>query len=215
VNKFTALQLAPYIDGNGLMAPCHADQHSSGSDNGVMFSAEAMLIDPGTATTYLFKQSILDCIDVHGELHRTPNNPNWDAPDDYYGALALLDKDISGKLLKSPLQLVFSHIAPYIQLQLLGMALEPFLGILNPLRLYNALVITLLALFSKAPTPTASNVDLWRMGWLLNKGMKGSPLCRIASKLWYARLKTKQGSMKRLATLYYQAGHPFTQVDWE
>lgn len=217
MSKFTHEELIPYIDGNGLMAPCITNPETQGSDNGVMFSCEAMLIEPTDEIHRLFIEPVEKCIDKNGRLHRTPNDPRPDAPDDYYGLLALRIPALSWLLCKSPLQLIYTpNVAPYIQPQLMGMALDPILGILNPFRPLCALIIVLLALFSRAPNPgVASNVDLWRMGWLLQKGMRGA-LCSIARRFWFWRLhRVHPGGMRDVAYLYYQMGHPFTRVDWE
>lgn len=83
-----------YLDGNGLVAPNKTGSTGSGSDNGVMFSAEflCLLEQQGEMTPILagiWEEVISRCLPTPGLLQRQPNNQSGqEGPDDYVGLAA-------------------------------------------------------------------------------------------------------------------------------
>lgn len=193
---------ASYLDGNGLLSPSPITSGVlRGSDNGPMFTSEFYIIldknkalDSKDVKTYTAK--IADCISGN-ELSRAPGDTTLDAPDDYYGVY-------SGFVTLGIKPTFNLPVSLYRQPQLLFAALCANYGrvalLAFPLTIYTALVI---ATANMLDPPEESNNR--RLAWhLIQATAPFSMLCKLASKLWYRRLrKNYPNGMKDVAALYY------------
>jgi hypothetical protein len=96
------------------------------------------------------------------------------------------------------------------QPQLIALAAIASQNILYRILAMPFIVYAALVLATSCIGVPSSDTDARRLSWLLGKGTKSSLLCRLAFKLWKARLlKTYPEGMKTVAQMYYQGGHPF------
>lgn len=219
-----------YLDGYGLVSPAKvAEGTEAASGNGPMYTGEYYLQlsirrELQSRDWYEFQTKIQRCCIRPGLLARTPNNPDQEGPDDYYGVLAACSVlgmrtlgysfwhhgrgtwgvfnnhepghfSWSAFLWRQPALIYLSQCA----------AVERTL--LTPLWSFlTALSIIYAAFFSKK-----DDWDQWRITWLLVKGTeKRSSLCFWASEFWFKRLfKAHPGGMREVAKGYYETGHPF------
>ncbi|MCX9024611.1 MAG: hypothetical protein OIN85_00780 [Candidatus Methanoperedens sp.] len=174
------------------------------------------------------------CLKSWGLLSRAPGDPDQEGPDDYYGycaALKVMRESLpwhqSVGAFESGLGLLWHGIThlgffnntdkfnwsaflwrqPQMVAAMASAAGLGWIPFFWPFYLIAALVIATSCIW--APR---SDTDARRLSWLLIQATKSSPLCWLASKLWYRRLyKTYPNGMKDVAALYYCGGHPFTK----
>lgn len=234
-------EIKAYIDGNGLVAPNTVGPNVvQGSDNGPMYTSEYYVIlkKSGLLTDQDkvdYANKIGSCINKN-LLNRVPTGQNdgQEGPDDYYGVLnacyQLGNTSIPQEFLKAVIEYKGSldNVNPgswqwgavlIRQPQLLASLIcASFPSLFNPFHwlvrlacfpffVYSALVIAVSCI--KTPVDQA---DPRRLAWHLIQVISNrSLLCKIASLLWYNRLRGGYGDaeMKGVASYYYQAGHPF------
>lgn len=218
-------EIQPYIDGNGLVAPNLTGNAVRGSDNGVMYTAEylIMLKYLRCPLPYITISCVDECFDeAKGILSRAPGDKGQEGPDDYYAFCALLSVMRWYGFGKTMLYHGFKHFGFFDngngggsaflwrQLQMIAaMASAAGLGwvpLFWPFYLFAALVIAT----SCIGVPT-SQADPRRLSWHLIQATWRSPLTRLASKIWYRRLYRDYGpdGMKAVAKVYYRDNHPF------
>jgi hypothetical protein len=236
-------QIRPYTDGNDLVAPNLVTPNAlSGSDNGPMFTSEYFIIlcKSGqllTSDIADFSQRIEKCINSQGMLNRVPvgQSDGQEGPDDYYGVLNacfhLGVTSIPRKFLWATIKYkgALNNVNPGTwqwdtvlirQPQLLAAMVCAAFPKWNPLHILIRLIalpLFLIAAVSLAIscTDTPNNeADPRRLSWhLLQTVYKRSIMCKLASFIWYWRLRSdyKEAEMRGVAYLYYQRGHPFIQ----
>lgn len=223
-----------YVDVNRLVAPYPCNFFTRASDNGVMFTAELLILlklrgelDANTQQYYV--ENIKKCFLEPGLISRAPNDRGQSPPDDHFalGAMGVIlgYHDICKDILSYGLKHFgsFNNENPgkwtsksflWRMPQLLACIIAGA-GKKVPLILciYSALVL----LFScRKVEPNKS--DERRLAWLLSKALSNqSLLVRLASKVWFNRLRSHYGpeGMKAVRSLYYHGmpdgeQHPFT-----
>lgn len=194
-------------------------------------------IDPRYLKEILFK--FLACMPSPGLLSRAPGDVDQEGPDDYIGLAAALGEiqtlpggDIPTDTCKMTARTIARSVVLY-GIEHLGdmnnekpghwswgawLARQPQLTACYlwasglPVGFVLQTIVALIILFSCKGTP-ADQADPRRLGWLLVQiAAPRSLLCRLASKLWYARLYALYpNGMKDIAAMYYEKGHPFAQ----
>lgn len=193
-------ELQPYIDGNDLVCPnvLPIPKPQRGSDNGPLFSAQALILQDTPTSTLL--TSILRCISADGYLHRSPDDTSTDLPDNHYGLFAMATYfDLTIPSITLP----WSICQPGL-LYVRGMAAR------NPwTRLYSPLMACTLALsnIGEATTDTSNKLLTFTTIFGLSKR---SLLCRLGGKVWLYRMRKlyPEGTLS-IAKTYYGNAHPF------
>ena len=235
-------EIQPYIDGNGLVSNRIVSPGTlSGSDNGPMFTSEYYIIlaKSNLLTTQDkidFNNKILSCIS-QDLLNRVPTGQSdgQEGPDDYYGVLdacmALGNIGIPRKFLRAVLKYKGSldNVSPgkwqwqavlIRQPQLLASMVAASFPTWNPLHVLIrvlAMPLFLIAAFvllASCVGVPKDQADPRRLGWhLLQVVSKVSLMCKLASRLWYGRLRKDYGNaeMQGVAYIYYERGHPFVK----
>jgi hypothetical protein len=212
----------------------------SASDNGPMYSSEYYIIlkksNQLTEQDKIdFANRIGQCIGPEGILNRKPvsQNSGQEGPDDYYGTLnaskQLGNTDIPRKFLKAVFKYfgALNNVNPgqwttdsflIRQPQLLAAMVTASFPTWNPLHILMRLlflpcffVAAITLLFSCKGIPI-NQADPRRLSWhLLQTVADRSLMCKLASMVWYNRLKNDYDTaeMNGVAANYYQTGHPF------
>ena len=227
-------EIKDYIDGNGLVAPGLVEHGTiRASDNGTMFSSEYYIMlkerdELHSLDADTWETLIRSCMKESGLTVRAPKDLAVDAPDNIIAILAaskVLDKpkvaqDIltyglahKGFYDPAPTDKINWSAFQFRQLQLVFAMLcasnsYRWYKIWQlPLMLYTTLVI----LISCLNTPT-QDTDSRRLCWsLIHAVAKDSLLCRLASKVWWKRLRKDYGDegYRVVCNIYYQDNHPF------
>jgi hypothetical protein len=227
-------EIADYIDGNGLVAPNLVQPGTiRGSDNGTMFSSEYyVMLSQRNELSELDADNweilIRSCMKEPGLTVRSPGDLEIDAPDNIVailGASKVLNKpsvaqDMLTYGLKNkgfyepnPKEKINWASFQFRQLQLLfamycaSNNYKWYKFWLWPLMFYTTLVI----LVSCINTPV-NDTDSRRLCWsLIHAVSKDSFLCRMASKIWWNRLRNDYGDegYRAVCLIYYQDNHPF------
>lgn len=194
---------APYVDGNGLLAPNPVSSgQMRGSDNGPCFTSEYVVIRrknnvPIDTGGYL---DLIDRCQFQGYLSRAPGDATLGNPDNHYGvyaahvALGITPNfKFYWQLLRQP-QLYFASICAHQKA-------SRWKFWQWPLAAFTATIIATSCMFT-----STDQADPRRLAWLLIQAtVKDSVLCRLASKLWFRRLrKDYTNGMKDVAVEYYQ-----------
>lgn len=234
-------EIVPYVDGNGLVAPNTVGPNPGrGSDNGPMYTSEYYvmlfnLFQLVGSDINQFNLLIGSCIDPNGLLNRAPNDSDQEGPDDYYGVLngckTLGNTDIPRKFLWAVVKyLGFLNnnqpgkktLSSFLirQPQLLAcMVAAAFPSWKNPLHFVCRLaafpffLVAAVSIGISCISTQTGDTDSRRLAWHVQNTTKGvSLLCWVAAQIWLRRLyKDYPNGMKGVATIYYQAGHPFAK----
>jgi len=206
-----ALDIVPYIDGNGLVAPNLVPKGvMRGSDNGPLFDSIYAILqrreDPAVYKAFDYNVIINRCVGADGELHRAPDDTSPDEIDDYLGVLAGYAEfglkpsfKLPFRLWRFP-QLVFAY----------GLSKGVPSLCMPILSHINALVIVTSCL-----TAPASDSGSRQLNWVLIQATKKSLMAQFAGYIWNLRQRLVYKSpmpMKSVAALYYQAGHPLVDA---
>lgn len=199
-------KLKPYTDGYGLVSPKIVDPPGTlrASDNGVLFTAQALILNANEEdlTPYVF--SLKRCVDSTGTLHRAPDDTSLDAPDDHYGILSLyaIHKDLSTPvkprwvLLLQPV-LLYLYLATY----------SSFLSTIGTI-LLSPLVAIIMALSNVNEDPNNTSNKL--LSWTICQALKHRGwLPAVGARFWEWRMKKIYGSIHTLFVVYFPTGHPF------
>lgn len=194
--------IVPYVDGYGLVNPQKVSSGTmKGCENGPLYTSQYLMLSRMIDELDLERlPPLLVCIDSKGYLHRSPEDKEYDAPDDHYGLFSYL------LLVKARL---------YVKLPLLCFhpALLYMRGILhgNPLwRLMSPLMMILLSLNNIGEDKGNTSNKL--LNWCMNKGLENhSFLCKIGAKIWTWRMRKIYGSTKEIPTIYFGVDHPFVK----
>lgn len=188
--------ITPYIDGNELVSPNLVPPGvKRASDNGVLHASRYLILQsylgqPFDQQCYL---GVLACVDGEGYVHRAPDDPAiGDDPDDLYGIISMFAVLGASKKITLPWKLMHPMLVYMRGLQR---------G--NPLvRLLSLPAAILIALSNFEPASETTNRLLT---WNIIQGTKGSLLCRLAAKIWYARQNVIYGgnSINKIAAIYY------------
>jgi hypothetical protein len=228
-------EIAEFRDQYG-MVNLWRSRGTEGSDNGPMFTSEYIIMLLQNQQAWMldvteYKVLMWNCM-KDGLLSRKPGDSGQEGPDDYHGVLAacsvLNDTLIPRQILHHGMRNFgfFNNQNPNSftkndgsiaweaflwrmpQLLALNYAAariwRPWVPLLNA---YAALIIAT----SCIGVPTG-DTDPRRLSWLLIQGMHKSWLCKLAAKLWWARLKRDYGvdGMRAVARIYYPKDeHPF------
>lgn len=235
--KFFFQDIINYQDSLGFIGG-HPTAPGSGrqSDNAGMFTAEMLRIAYDLDCHEDTASNMRLLLDAQGTLHRYPGDSSPDlSPDNILGFLnycSLYDnREPSAQLLLTRgLKGFGSYTTPWSrdgflfrQPQLITAMLAAS-GRLSwwklyylPLVVYTALVIAV-AGHGVAPE---DNQDARRLSWHLIQIMKTkSFLCRLASKIWWRRLRLQYGDqgMRLVFGRYFDMNHPFAKFavnEWE
>jgi hypothetical protein len=188
-----------YFDGNGLMAPHTVPPRMKrGSDNGPLFTSQYLLLTGIKEGPEL--QAIYRCIDSNGTLHRAPDDPNEDAPDDHYGVLALAVK-LGDDNLRVRLNYKLWH--PML-LYLRAMIKPRFCRLFSPIA---GLIIALSNL----------NESYWEssnkmLTWTMILGLEGkSFFVTLGSRIWKWRMEKMYAELGDIAAEYFPHDHPILE----
>lgn len=236
-------EIKPYIDCEGLVSPSIPQPNTPGSNNGVMYTSEMIMMliankEANSSDVFYYLNKINSCMKRDGLLGRHPGGTgDQEGPDDYLAYAAALDliQTVSNQeadefnivrartMARRIVLYGLEHLGNMNNVSPKNWSWTAFLGrqpqltaaflwaskisIPAPLRIYVAASIIASA-FNKD-----LGVDSWRLSWLLVQiAKRHSWICRQASKLWYRRLYKKfPNGMKDVASVYYQAGHPFSK----
>ncbi len=190
-----------YLDGNNLVCPEKPipPDAKRGSDNGTLHLSRWIMATGDTARAF----AINPCIDAQGYVHRAPDDPSEDAPDDYYGVISLL----AYLGLKIKVTLPWTHMHPAL-LQMRGMQRGNLFA-----HLFSGITALIIAFSNYNEDLNATGNRL--LTWNLIKGTEKSFTCRLGAKFWYARqrkLYGLQNPVQQMSKVYYEPGHPITQV---
>ena len=198
-------EIAPYIDGNNLVAPDPVPipviRGTRASDNGVLHTSRYLLIQLQNNETLDQEciRAVKYCIWSNGYLERTPHDNNMkQMPDDHYGLFSLLSAlDITKPYVKLPW-----HCLHPMLVYLRGLYTK------NPLvRLLSPLMGILIAVSNwKTPSfPTEDSGDRL-LTWNIIQGTKSSLLCRLGALVWKARQRSIYGenAVQKIFKLYYR-----------
>lgn len=177
-------------------------------DNGVLFLAQANHVMVNLGEGNLDDLPIfLSCLGG-GYLHRSPRDPSYNMPDDYYGFLSYC---LRGNLPASV------KIVPPGSLQETLQMYQPMLhymrGLANGRLLWHALsplMAIILATSNLFDTP--NHVSDRMLTWTIIQGLQSkSLLCKIGGKVWTWRMKRQYGSIKHIAKIYFGDQHPIAK----
>lgn len=228
-----------YLDGNYLVTPQPVnpvERPKRGSDNGILFTSQFIIhsiIQNYTFPLELF-YSIEGCIDSDGYLHRAPDDPGLDTPDDHYGVLALsllhgqripLEGGqriplVDGQRIPLGGAQSGGHSVPLDRLarrlRLPWKCMHPMLIYMralargNPLaRLFSPIAAIIIYHSNRAepPSETTDKILTDITGRTLSLH---SALCRWAYGKWKRRMLTQYKSIEAIYTIYFGPFHPIT-----
>lgn len=206
------------------------------SDNSGMFTSEYLRIAMDLGSPYIPSNNMPELLDVHGILHRYPDDSNPDlSPDNYLGFLHYCTmagnpgRELAERLYRFGKANWGAYSVPWSkegfiwrqpQLLCAALAASDRLSMWKfwqwPLVLYTALVI---AVAGMRADPIGDQ-DTRRLSWHLLHVMSKSRLCRFAAKIWWKRLKKQYGieGMSLVFARYFSHTHPFARFcinDWE
>lgn len=170
-----------FFDGNGLVCP--DDQTGSpykrGSDNGVLHTARYLIVQKslGEALDGDAFNDMIKCMDRQGYVHRAPDDPSEDTPDDYYGLISCLSVLGLNRQVKLPFKCMHPMLIYMRSLQRGG-----FEGIVA--RSFSPIAAIVIALSNLGSSNEISNKMLT---WNVIQGTKKSLLCRLGAFIWYTR----------------------------
>ena len=191
--------MAYYIDGNELVSPERVPfDLKRASDNGVLHSSRYLILQK------LNRESIDEeclngvkaCIDSDGYLHRAPDDPSENVPDDHYGIISLFSVLNIHTSIKLPWKCLHPMLVYMRALQRGG--LESLIA-----RILSLPMAILIALSNQGDSGETSNRLLT---WNIIQGTKKSLLCRIGAAIWVSRqnsLYKTPNSIKLIAGVYY------------
>ncbi len=192
-------EMMDHIDGNDLASneavPIGVKR---ASDNGVLHTSRYLILqklhrEPLDVTCL---QALHACIDAQGYLHRAPDDPDEDVPDDHYGIVSLF----AAIGLQTNVKLPWRCLHPAL-LFMRGLQRGGFEGLY--VRLFSPVVAILIAL-SNWSEPLGDTSDRL-LTWNLIQGTQGSVLCRLGALVWEARQNYLYGgsAIRKIAKKYY------------
>lgn len=225
-----------FTDSDGLISP-HPCKNTdiNASNNGLAYLGEYhtllnLLKQSNFKDSIKFTKIVYSCEAAPGCFNRSPHNKvDYESIDDYLGLCCAIYFNNSSIVGSDILEYGLHNYGSYNNINpghfqwttmlwrdptLLAMMLwASNRKVWFPLNLIVALYISIVCMFANQTDGT----DIWRLSWLLIQVAKReSWMCRIASKLWYRRLKNVWGSMEQVARVYYKGlpgqDHPFVDA---
>lgn len=222
-----------YVDANGLVCsrPCLPVEVNP-TGNGVCYSGEYQMnlklrgeqfpIDAAS-----FKTNILKCMPVLGLLSRGPGQPDIESVDDYYGFAAGCAATGNTALAQTVIDYGWKHWGTFDNVNVgkwsfkcllwrqpqLMVALYASAGQAPWWMLAHRIWAALVILFS-CKNAAPNDADSRRLAWLLiQTAAPKSWLCKLASKVWFNRLKSQYGNngMSKAVAGYFSPDHPLTK----
>jgi hypothetical protein len=232
-------EIQPYTDGDGLISCQLSNGIWRTSDNGPLFTSEYFILLKENHE-FLFTDihdytSLIDsCMTRPGCLSRAPDDQGQEAPDDYIGVLGCCHFLGITSIPRSIFIYGLKHLGNFnnksawtftgesflwrmpqlIFLSYLGTGFWFLYPLMIPLAFYTALVIA-----SSCMNTPISDSNARHLAWFLVIGTQKSFLCRLASKIWWKRLRKHYGDegLRAVDKIYFK-DHPFIRYQinkWE
>lgn len=195
------LDITNFIDGNGLICPNVVDRTVlRGSDNGITHTSRFVLLAQAPCNRLL--DAVLKCIDSLGYVHRAPDDPTEDTPDDLYSLLSMLAVEHRSDIKVSLSWKQMHPVLIYLRLLKNDSLLQYLLSI--PV----AIVVALSNLGSDK-SETSNRLLTWNIAQALKHR---TVVGKLAAKVWEYRQKRIYGKISEIFAIYYGIGHPITEL---